>query len=163
MCRFAVEKAKEIHRRHPGLSRPPVDIDAIAEAEGLEWFEWPFEGSVVEMKHLRYIGLADWTESIQRRYLLAHPLAHHLMHAGNQLSSFYQQVGVCGKVERQADICAAHILIPEDELKKVEYMAVWEIAEHFAVPEELAQRRVTEFATEEEIARWAAVHDDFVP
>jgi hypothetical protein len=33
-------------------------------------------------------------------------------------------------------------------------MLVWEIAEYFGVPEELARQRVTEFATDTEIVRW---------
>jgi len=66
-------------------------------------------------------------------------------------------------LEREADICAAHILIPEEELEKVGYMEVWEIAEHFDVPEELARQRVCEFATERELARWESERDDHIP
>lgn len=163
MDSWAVEKAKELHRRHPGLSRPPVNVEALAEAEELEWMHWPFKGSVVEAKQGRYIGVARGIEGAERRYLIAHPLAHHLMHAGNQLSFYHQQFGVLGQEERDADICAAHILIPEEELEKLGYVDVWEIAEYFDVPEELAERRVTEFATERELARWESARDDFIP
>jgi len=158
---WAIEKAKELHRRHPGLSRPPVDVEKLAEAEGLEWMHWPFKGSVVEAKHGRYIGLAEGVEGAERRYLIAHPLAHHLMHAGNQLSFYGQQMGVRGREERDADICAAHILIPEEELERLGYMEVWEIAEHFNVPYELAWQRVNEFATDRELARWEAASKEF--
>jgi len=163
MWSWAVQKAKELHRRHPGLSHPPVNVEALAEAEGLEWMRWPFKGSVVEAKQGRYIGVAEQVEGAQQRYLIAHAVGHHLMHVGNQLSFYHQQFGVRGREEREADTCAAHVLMPEEELGKViAYMTVWEIAEHFDVPVELAQLRITEFATEEEIAHWEALVD-FIP
>jgi Zn-dependent peptidase ImmA (M78 family) len=160
---WAVGKAKELHRQHPGLSRPPVDVEKLAEDEGLEWMHWPFKGSVVEAKQGRYIGIAEQVEGAQQRYLIAHALGHHLMHAGNQLSFYHQQFGILGREECEADTCAAHILIPEEELEKLGYLEVWEIAEHFDVPEELARQRVTDFATERELARWESQRDDYIP
>lgn len=68
-----------------------------------------------------------------------------------------------GREECEADACAAHILMPEDELEKVAgYMSVWEIAEHFDVPEGLARLRITEFATQKEIARWEKALQDHI-
>lgn len=160
MC---VEKAKELHRRHHGLSRPPVDIEALAEAEGLEWLHWHFGGSLREVKRGRWIGLAPGVEGAEQRYLIAHALGHHLLHAGNQLSFYHQQLGILGREEREADVCAAHILMPEEELEKVPRMPPWELVEYFKVPEELARRRVTEFATERELARWESARDDYIP
>jgi hypothetical protein len=160
---WAVEKAKELHQRHPGLSRPPVDVEALTEAEGLEWMRWPFRWPVREVKQGGCIGLANEVEGAEWRYLIAHALGHHLLHAGNQLSFYHQQFGVLGREEREADACAAHILIPEEELEELGYVELWEIAEHFDVPEELAQQRVTDFATERELARWESARDDFAP
>jgi len=153
MDRLAVEKAKELHRHHPGLSFP-VDMEWLARAEGCELLYWPFLGPVKEVKRGRWIGLAQGLNQAERRHLIAHGLAHHLLHSGNQLSFHgWQKIGL-RKQEREAEECAAHILMPEEELAKLGNMLVWEIAECFGVPEELAGQRVTEFATDREILRW---------
>jgi hypothetical protein len=43
--------------------------------------------------------------------------------------------------------------MPEEELAKLGSVLVWEIAEYFGVPEELARQRVTEFAADRETIR----------
>jgi len=155
MSKMAVEKARSIHRRYHGVSFP-LDADWLAETLGCTVKEWPLLHPVQEVKVGRWIGLANHLESGERRYLIAHALGHHQMHRGNQLS-FHDWQRVCvAKQEREADEWAAHVLIPEMELAKMKSIAAWDIAEHFGVPEELAQRRVTEFATEGEKARWQA-------
>lgn len=162
MSWLSIEKAKELHRRHPVVSHPPVDIESLAEAEGLELLYWPFLKPVSEIKRGRWIGLAQGLSEPDRRYLIAHALAHHVMHVGNQLAFHHQQMRLVPKEEREADKCAAHILMPEEELEKVPHMAPWDLAEYFKVPEELARRRVTEFATERELARQESARDDFI-
>lgn len=154
MSWLAVEKARELQRKYPDLFHPPVDIEALAEAEGLEWFHWPFLSPVREVKRGKYIGIASGIDDDERRSLIAHALGHHLMHSGNQLSFYHKQQGVFHKDEREADACAAHILIPEEELQKIKQTEPWEIADLFRVTEELARQRVTEFATERDLARW---------
>jgi len=64
------------------------------------------------------------------------------------------------KQEKEAEECAAHILMPETELARVIDMPVWEIAEYFDVPEELACQRISEFATEEEVYHWQMTGED---
>ncbi|NWF78147.1 MAG: ImmA/IrrE family metallo-endopeptidase [Chloroflexi bacterium] len=153
MGRLAVEKAKQVHRRHPGLGFP-LDMERLAGAEGCECLSWPFVGPVREVKRDYFIGLAQGLGEREKRCLIAHALAHHLMHTGNQLSFQGWQKGSVSRQEQQADECSAHILMPEDELKKVECLPVWEIAEHFGVLEDVARRRLTEFATDSELRRW---------
>jgi len=93
MSWLAVEKAKELHLRYPGLSGPPVDIESMAEAE----------------------------------------------------------------------VCAAHILMPGEELTKVIAMSLWDLADYFGVPEELAYHRINDYATQEEKERWDKVcYDGYV-
>jgi Zn-dependent peptidase ImmA (M78 family) len=75
------------------------------------------------------------------------------LHSGNQLSFHGWQKISLRKQEREAEECAAHILIPEEELAKLGSVLVWEIAEYFGVPEELARQRVTEFAADRETIR----------
>ena len=153
MDRLAVEKAKELNLRHPGQSFP-VDMEQLAHAEGCALLNWPFTGPVKEVKRGRWIGLAQGLNQAERRHLIAHALAHHLLHSGNQMSFHDWQKASLHKQEREAEECAAHILVPEEELAKLDNVPVWEIAEYFGVPEELARQRVTEFATDAEIARW---------
>ena len=153
MDRLAVEKAKELNRRRPGLSFP-IDMEWLARAEGCELICWPFLGPVKEVKRGRWIGLARGLDEAERRRLIAHALAHHLLHSGNQLSFRGWQRISLRKQEREAEECAAHILMPEEELAKLGNAAAWEIAEYFGVPEELARQRITQFATDTEIVRW---------
>lgn len=159
MSRLAVDKARDIHKRYPLLSFP-VDMEWLVGAEGCELLSWPFSGPVKEVKQGRWIGIATGLDERQQRYLIAHALAHHLMHRGNQLSFRDWQKGNLLKQEHDAEECAAHILMPEPELERIGNMPVWELAEYFGVPEELARQRVTEFATDKELARWQMTSED---
>jgi len=153
MSRLAVEKAKELHNRYPDITIP-VDMEKMAEAEGCELIDWPFLDPVKEVKQGRWIGIAQGLGTRERRHLIAHALAHHLLHCGNQLAFHCQQQGMPARQEREAESCAAHMLMPGAEMDRVIDLSVWEIADYFDVPEELAYQRINEFATEEEIERW---------
>jgi len=115
---------------------------------------------VKEVKQGRWIGIAEGLDSRERRHLIAHALAHHLLHCGNQLSFHYQKQGFPAKQEREAEACAAHILMPGPELAKVIDLSPWDLADHFDVPEELAFQRINEFATDEEKEQWDEVCQD---
>ncbi|MBM3167367.1 MAG: ImmA/IrrE family metallo-endopeptidase [Chloroflexi bacterium] len=156
MSSLAVEKAKQVHQRHPELTFP-VDMEWLANAEGCECLVWPFLEPIKEVKQGRWIGLADSLSRKERRYLIAHALAHHLMHCGNQLSFRDWQTSTRRRQEKEADCFAAHILMPENELDKVANMPQWEIAQAFGVPEELVRQRMSDFAADVEIARWQQI------
>lgn len=156
MDRLAVEKARELHRRHPGLSFP-LDMEWLVSAEGCELVWWDFLPPVREVKQDRFIGIAAGLEPAEQRYLAAHALAHNLLHCGNQLFFYEWNKTITWKQEREADDCAAHILMPEEVLRKLHKMSTWDLAEYFGVPEPLVTLRLTEFATEREMARWQAV------
>jgi len=141
----------------------PVEIESLAEDEGCELIDWPFLEPVKEVKQGRWIGIAQGLNSRERRHLIAHALAHHLLHCGNQLSFHYQKQGFPAKQEREAEACAAHILMPRPELAKVINLSAWELADYFDVPEELAYQRINEFATEEEKERWDKGCEDYIP
>jgi len=153
MYKIAIEKAKQVHQKYPGLVFP-LNIEQVANLEGCECIEWPFREPIREVKQGRWIGIAENLPPSERRYLISHALAHHLLHCGNQLSFRSWQKNYCIRQEREADCCAAHILIPEDELDRKASLPVWEIAEHFGVTEEVVQQRMTKFATAEETAKW---------
>jgi hypothetical protein len=53
----AVEKARELLRRHPGLTFP-LDMEELLNETGCELVEWPFLSPVKEEKHGRWIGIA---------------------------------------------------------------------------------------------------------
>jgi hypothetical protein len=149
----AVEKARELLRRHPGLTFP-LDIEELVNEIGCELIEWPFLSPVKEVKQGRWIGIAAGLDQRERRYLAAHALGHHLLHCGNQLwFRDWQETSVL-RQEREADEFAAHILMPEEELKEFDRLSTWDIAEYFGVPEELATLRLKQFATDKERERW---------
>jgi len=76
MSRLAVEKARELHERHPGMSIP-LEVEVLAQNEGCELIDWPFLEPVKEVKQGRWIGIAQGLNSRERRHLIAHALAHH--------------------------------------------------------------------------------------
>ena len=162
MSNLAVEKARMIHTRHPGLPFP-IDMEYLARAEGCEIVDWPFLAPVKEVKQGRWIGIADSVNTKERRYLIAHALSHQLLHCGNQLAFLQWQKTTVLKQEQEAEICAAHILMPEAELAKVIDMPAWDLAEYFDVPEELAGKRVSKFATEQEVALWEELSWNSLP
>ena len=148
-----VEKARELLRLHPGLTFP-LDMEELLNEIGCELIEWPFLAPVKEVKQGRWIGIATGLEQKERRYLAAHALGHHLLHCGNQLwFRDWQETSVL-RQEREADEFASHVLIPETELEKLSNPTTWDIADHFGVPEELANLRLTQFATDRECERW---------
>ena len=162
MSSLAVEKAQELHKRHSGMSIP-VDIERLAIAEGCELVEWPFLAPVKEVKCYRWIGIAQGLSGRERRHLIAHALAHHFLHCGNQLSFHQRRQGAPVKQEREAETFAAHILMPGPELSEVTDLSIWDLADYFDVPEELAHLRVTEFATEQEKMYWESICEDDFP
>ncbi len=149
----AVEKAKTVLRRYPELSFP-IDIEKVVALENCELVEWPFLLPVKEVKQGRWIGIAKGLNPKEIRYLAAHALGHHLMHCGNQLSFYDWHKTSLLKQEREADEFAAHLLIPQAELKRLGHLNTWEIADYFGVPEELVRQRIDEFATDSERSRW---------
>ena len=149
----ALKVAKGIYQKYSYLGYP-LDIEEVATLEGCEIVEWPFSGKVKEAKRGHWIGLAKNLEIPERRFLIAHALAHEFLHCGNQLSFHDPFNHYRNQQEKEADECAAHILIPEDELAKLGSASVWEIAEEFDVPEEIARKRIEDFSTEAEKRCW---------
>jgi hypothetical protein len=74
-----------------------------------------------------------------------------LVYGGNQLFFYEWDRTITWKQEREADDCAAHILMSEEVLNKLRYESTWDLAEYFGVPEPLVVLRLTEFATDREL------------
>ncbi len=149
MIRLAVKKARELHLRHPGLSFP-IDMEWLASAEGCRLMRWNFIPPVKEVKCGPFIGIATNLENDEQRYLVAHALAHNLLHCGNQLFFYEWDRTITRQQEHEADDCAAHILMPEEALRKLRHESTWDLAEYFGVPEPLVVLRLTRFATDME-------------
>lgn len=159
MDRLAVQKAKQIHLKHPGLSFP-LDMEWLVGAEGCKLVKWNFPPPVKEVKCDDYIGIAAYLSDGERRFLAAHALSHHLLHSGNQLFFYEWDKTIAWKQEKEANGCALHILMPEEALNELHYLSVSDLAEEFGVPEPLVVLRLTEYATDREKL---CPEDDFMP
>ena len=88
----------------------------------------------------------------KRRELVAHAIGHHLMHAGNHLAMQKRIYSFGNYHEKQANIFAAVLLMPSDELRRMlkAKPKLHEIAEHFQVTEELVKLRLLVWVNFEE-------------
>ncbi len=81
---IARKKAAELHKRY-GRFDYPIDIENVANKEGLKVINWPLLSPIEEVKRGKWVGIREGLSSEQRRWDIAHALGHHLMHHGNQL------------------------------------------------------------------------------
>lgn len=91
------------------------------------------------------IILAADADEQEARELLAHGIAHHLLHTGNRVSGCGTRLW-SARHEREADDFAAHLLVPEarllDELRAIDVRPVADIAAVLDVSEALLKRRL---------------------
>jgi Zn-dependent peptidase ImmA (M78 family) len=78
--------------------------------------------------------------------LIAHGLAHHLLHAGNRISDLNGAIW-SGRNEREAEDFAACLLVPEQQLRweldVLDQPSMEEVADKFGVSEGLLRRRLS--------------------
>ena len=130
----AQRKAKEL-RRKLGLSGR-VDAEEVANILGLVVVPWPLDVQE-EMQMDRYIGVAERLDSRMRRWVIAHAIGHRLLHSGNHLW-IRDHTSLSGLYEREAEDFARALLMDVDEAMDEGLSELWEVAEHFGVPEEMA-------------------------
>ncbi|MFZ6016825.1 MAG: ImmA/IrrE family metallo-endopeptidase [Nitrospirota bacterium] len=158
--RRIIQKAKEIYKRY-GLD----ELDLLASKLGVEIYEILEAKNIKEVyfPDLRAIAINPDLPPYERNYLIAHALGHHLFHKVGLKRDYINlhERGVFGSLElgrreisikeREADIFAAYLLIPEekltplleeDRIKEAHSDPLSELAEEFQVPEELMRRRV---------------------
>jgi Zn-dependent peptidase ImmA (M78 family) len=113
----AQERARLI-RAHHRLQRPS-DIERVLEEENVEVVRFPLEGRLDEMIVFNVIGVRDSIEDNRRVYeLLAHALAHYLLHAGNQIEFILpSNLPLSDLWERQAWDFAFELLMPAARVK----------------------------------------------
>jgi hypothetical protein len=129
----ARRKAVEL-RRKLGL-RGRVDAEEEANLLGLVVQPWPLAVQE-EMLMGRYIGVAQRLDPRWRRWVIAHAIGHKLLHTGNHLW-IRDHTSLGSLYEREAEDFARALLVDADEAMEEGLSELWEVAEHFGVPEEM--------------------------
>jgi Zn-dependent peptidase ImmA (M78 family) len=134
----AVRKAKEIYKKYGN------DPEEIAKKIGLEILEVPMEGKAVEFYWGDAITLKEGLEEPLRRELIAHAICHHLLHAGSHLKVSERRYSFGNYHEKQANIFAAFLLIPDEELEKLagKDLTIYDLAEKFNVTPQFVKFRL---------------------
>ncbi len=127
-------KAEQLRRKLRLSGR--VDAEAVANVLGLDVVPWPLEMQE-EMQMGRYIGVADRLDSHWRHWVIAHAIGHRLLHSGNHLW-IRDHTSLDSLFEREAQNFARVLLMDVDEAMKEGLSELWEVAERFGVPEEMA-------------------------
>jgi len=130
----AQRKAVEFRRRL-GL-RGRVDAEEAANLQGLVVVPWPLAVQE-EMLLGRYIAVAERLDASRRRWVIAHAIGHKLLHPGNHLWIRDHTSLGRGRYEREAEDFALALLVDDQEARDEGLRELWEVAEHFGVPEEL--------------------------
>ena len=108
----------------------------MADILGLEVVLWPMEVQQ-EMQMGRFIGVAERLDVRWRRWVIAHAIGHRLLHSGNHLW-IRDHTSLGGIYEREAEDFARALLMDVAEAMAEGLSELWEVAEHFGVPEEMA-------------------------
>jgi hypothetical protein len=112
-----------------------VDAEAVANLLGLVVVPWPLEVQE-EMQMGHYIGVADRLDARWRRWVIAHAIGHRLLHSGNHLW-IRDHTSLGSLYEREAEDFARALLVDAQEAMEEGLTELWEVAEHFGVPEEM--------------------------
>ena len=129
----AQRKAEQL-RGKLGLSGR-VDAEEVANLLGMVVVSWPLKVQE-EMQMGHVIGVAERLDSRWRRWVIAHAIGHKLLHPGNHLW-IRDHTSLGGRYEREAEDFALALLVDAREAVEEGLGEVWEVAEHFGVPEEL--------------------------
>jgi len=134
----AIEKAKAVYLEYGN------DLDGLLTSLDIEVLEVPLKGRLKEIFFGDHIVLKAGLSPLEKRELTAHALGHHFMHAGSHYAAAKKIYTFSNYHEKQAEVFAAYLLIPEHKLEKVLYedVPVLEVAEQFEVRPEFAKFRV---------------------
>lgn len=106
----ALRMGRDLAERHD--VGPGADLAPLLRAVGAEVIPWRFTGRVREVIYEGAIGIDDALPETWKRWLTAHAVGHHLLHAGASLYLASWQWVNRVKAERQAEEFAAGLLIP---------------------------------------------------
>jgi Zn-dependent peptidase ImmA (M78 family) len=151
--RQIIEKANEIRKKY-GID----DLKLLASKFGAEVVEIPL-GQIIKEAYIKDEGVIVIDPDLhpyKKRHLIAHGLAHHLFHRNTEVNYFLDEKDDRfnywrqRKQEKEAEVFAAYLLIPEDKLEeklKEEWVQespdpVLELAEEFQVSENFMKKRL---------------------
>lgn len=120
------------------------DLDTITESLGLIVLNEKLTGTMKEIYFKGSIVIREDLPQREKRELIAHAIAHHLLHAGNDWAIRNRIYSFGNLHEKQANIFAAYLLMPCDSFQNVlkNEPRVDQIANHFQVTEELVNLRM---------------------
>lgn len=148
-----IGKAKEIYKKYGS-----DNLDFVVTELGAELLELPLTKRIKEVyfHDLNTIVIDPNLHPYQKRHLISHALAHHLLHQKRKANyfvdgdkNFIEGIKV-KKMEKEAEIFAAYFLIPEEKLNailKEEWInnspdPIPYLAEEFQVTEGLMKKRL---------------------
>ena len=114
-----------------------VDAEGVANILGYQVVEVAMRVQE-EMSIGRFIAVAEYLEPDERRWVIAHSLAHKLMHPGNHLQ-IHKQTRLGHKIEREAEDFTGALLMDVREAVQARLTETWEVAEHFGVPDRMVR------------------------
>ena len=116
------------------------DLPAVLAKLDIEVLEVPMNGRLKEIFFGDHIVLKRGLSGQEKRELTAHALGHHFMHSGSHYASSKKIYTFSNYHEKQANVFAAYLLIPEKELQKMIFPDInaADIAEAFEVTDEFA-------------------------
>jgi Zn-dependent peptidase ImmA (M78 family) len=150
--RLAIKKAKEIRKRYE-----VDDLELLALRLGAEVIEYPLGRIIKEayFKDLGVIVIDPHLHPYKKRHLIAHGLAHHLLHRDRKANYFLEGEDLLKDLElkmqeKEAEAFAAHLLIPEEKLEEIlkeEWIKgsadpIRELSEEFQVSENFMRKRL---------------------
>ena len=151
--KWVIEKANEIREKY-GID----DLEFVAEKLGAKVVEEPLGRIIKEMyvKDEGIIVIDPRLHPYKKRHLIAHGLAHHLFHRNTKVNYFVEggerrfNYWLMEEHEKEAEIFAAHLLIPEERLNEIlkqewvqeSYDPTPELAEEFQVSENFMRKRL---------------------
>jgi len=126
------------------VSKPLWYIYEVIEAYGIEVAEIKFppgqKGVYYKDSNNRVILISSMLDQYEKRVTAVHELVHALLHESASILCNFNNTWE-GKLEREAMIYTARLLIPEDKLidmLRMEY-SIYDIAEEFYVTEDLVR------------------------
>lgn len=111
------------------------DPEKILDKLGVDVLDVPLLGEVKEIAFDDHIVLKQGIDKAERNQLLGHALCHRLMHAGNDFLRKQRRYSIGSFQEKQADVFAAYLLMPETAIEKLigKDLTIFELAEKFDV------------------------------
>jgi Zn-dependent peptidase ImmA (M78 family) len=151
--RHIIEKANEIREKY-GVD----DLELLTSKFGAEVVEIPL-GTIIKEVYIKdesVIVIDPNLHPYKKRHLIAHGLAHHLFYRNTKVNYFLDErdnrfnYWKQRRQEKEAEIFAAYLLVPEDKLKE-KLKQEWvqespdpapELAEEFQVSENFMRKRL---------------------